>query len=332
MGYYEGVEESLFMGTATLTTTKSGVTRTALDNSADLVDVYEFGGNWTHRVGSNTAYGYSSTRCSLVFGGVNNTRSVKAVTTQATTTVNSTTLTLPTTGTLTFRVNFTRGSTGSDSRAAFVNDSHVTYTAQRYFPYYYYFYYSVDNSTRGFVSNATTNGSNNTEGTIVHVNFVSHPGYFLNYVYDNVAGNTSVITSAPYDYSLASYANRTVIGYFGAYTYSLTLSDGGNGAVTANKTSGEYGYGSLITFAPSFGYEVDYFTINGVSYPASSLVANQYALNNVTGNWPVVGYFKRAVNMYAVVNGTLRPLDMRACVGGALKIVNPKFCIDGSLR
>lgn len=341
MGYYADVEESLFMGTATLTTTSAGITRTALNNSANLVDVFEFRGNWTHRVGSNSAYGYTSTRCSLVFGGVNNTRSVTAVTTQTTTNVNSATLVTtvngmvqitPTTGTLTFRVNFTRGGSGTDTREAYVNNSYLTYTAKRYFSYYYYFYYSVDNSSRGYVSGATTNGSNNVEGTVVWVNFVSRPGYFLNYVYDNVAGNTSVGSSAAYNYSLASYANRTVVGYYGAYTYTLSLSSGGNGTVTANKTSGEYGYTSLLTFTPAFGYEVDYFTVNGVPFLSSILSNNAYALSNVTGNWPVVGYFKRIMTMYSVVNGTLRAVDMRACINGVLKIVDTKYCINGVLK
>jgi hypothetical protein len=331
MGYYQDVAASVDMGVDTITTTKNSVTTTCLSNSAALENVVNFGGNWTHRVGSNTAYGYVSTRASIVLGGVNNTRSVTAVTTQATTQINtSANFATPNTGTATMTVTFTRGSSGTDSRQAWVNGAFINYTRRDYIPYYYTYYYAVNNASRGGVSCTVANGASSIEGTTINSTFTPNTGYYLDYIVDSaVAGNITINSASPYVYSVSSYANRTVTGYFGAYTYTVSTSvSGGDGTVGASPTSGGYGYTCNLTFTPAFGYKLDHFTLNGVSYTTSN---NAYSFV-VHANTAVVAYFTRDTNLYGVVSGTLRLLDARAVVAGVYEVVDTRTVIGGVLR
>ena len=182
------------------------------------------------------------------------------------------------------------------------------------------------------MSSSFSNGSMNIEGANVSVTFTPNPGYYIDYITDSAGSILELNNTTPYVFSISSYATRTITCTFGAFSYSLTLTNSAGGSVSANVVSGEYGYSSLLTFSPAYAYEVNNFTVNGVNHPASEVVNNQYTLTNIVSNTTVYANFRRSSNMQACIGGALKRLDMYACVGGALKPIVTKFCIGGVLK
>ena len=93
-----------------------------------------------------------------------------------------------------------------------------------------------------------------------------------------------------------------VAAQFSAGEYKVTYSQPANGTLTASVESGEQvSGGTQVTFTaqPSEGYEVDTWTVNGVSVHT---VGNRYTLN-VTGNSEVAVTFKQMMKITAAVDG-----------------------------
>ncbi len=111
-----------------------------------------------------------------------------------------------------------------------------------------------------------------------------------------IAGTTITLTSTPdTGYQLGSYsvdgsaivgssfsmpAHNVVVGAtFSAIEYTVTVGTSLNGSVTASAQSATYGTTITLTSTPDTGYELDYFTVNGVA-----IVGNSFTMpaENVT--------------------------------------------------
>lgn len=115
-------------------------------------------------------------------------------------------------------------------------------------------------------------------------------------------GNTLTWTVANGYLTEPNVTSYHVAAQFSAGAYEVTYSQPTNGTLTASVESGEQvSGGTQVTFTaqPSEGYEVDTWTVNGVSVHT---VGNRYALN-VTGNSEVAVTFKQMMKITAAVDG-----------------------------
>lgn len=115
-------------------------------------------------------------------------------------------------------------------------------------------------------------------------------------------GNTLTWTVANGYLTEPNVTSYHVAAQFSAGAYEVTYSQPTNGTLTASVESGEQvSGGTQVTFTaqPSEGYEVDTWTVNGVSVHT---VGNRYTLN-VTGNSEVAVTFKQMMKITAAVDG-----------------------------
>lgn len=77
---------------------------------------------------------------------------------------------------------------------------------------------------------------------------------------------------------VASFGNA-VFGFTQAEVYTVTISTVSHGTITASPVSGVAGTTITLSSTPDSGYELDYFTVNGVA-----IVGNSFTMpaENVT--------------------------------------------------
>lgn len=158
--------------------------------------------------------------------------------------------------------------------------------------------------------NVTVNGQNRTTArggesltfTAVPPAGQTVTGWTVNGESVSGSGNTLVWTVANGYLTEPNVTSYHVAAQFSAGAYSVTYTQPTNGTLTASVESGEQvSGGTQVTFTaqPSEGYEVDTWTVNGVSVHT---VGNRYTLN-VTGNSEVAVTFKQMMKITAAVDG-----------------------------
>ena len=138
-------------------------------------------------------------------------------------------------------------------------------------------------------------------------------------------GNTLTWTVANGYLTEPNVTSYHVAAQFSAGAYEVTYSQPTNGTLTASVESGEQvSGGTQVTFTaqPSEGYEVDTWTVNGVSVHT---VGNRYTLN-VTGNSEVAVTFKQMMKITAAVDG--RPGSIAITANG--KTITDGYVSSGS--
>lgn len=128
---------------------------------------------------------------------------------------------------------------------------------------------TLDTVTHGSISASPMSGA---EGTTIELSSTPDTGYQL--------GSYSVDGSAIVGSSFSMPAHNLVVGAtFSAIEYTVSVGTSLNGSVTASAQSATYGTTITLTGTPDSGYELDYFTVNGVA-----IVGNSFTMpaENVT--------------------------------------------------
>lgn len=113
---------------------------------------------------------------------------------------------------------------------------------------------TLDTVTHGSISASPMSGS---EGTTIELSSTPDTGYQL--------GSYSVDGSAILGSSFSMPSHNVVVGAtFSAIAYTITIGTSVNGTVTASAQTATYGTTITLASTPASGYELDYFTVDGV--------------------------------------------------------------------
>lgn len=181
--------------------------------------------------------------------------------------------------------------------------------------------------------NVTVNGQNSTTArggesltfTAVPPAGQNVTGWTVNGESVSGSGNTLTWTVANGYLTEPNVTSYHVAAQFSAGEYEVTYSQSANGTLTASVESGEQvSGGTQVTFTaqPSEGYEVDTWTVNGVSVQTGG---NHYTLN-VTQASTVIVTFKQMMKITAAVDG--RPGSIAITADG--KMVSDGWVSSGA--